>query len=263
VSATRTRLRAQAKRYLPDAAIGMIKRLRELDPRRNATVAEGWDRYARKFRGDRLGDEWNTPAEDGLAVAPAEFVAYLDREVFGPFLRPGRTLLEIGPGGGRFTEVLLSHCDHLIAADTSNQMLQLLRRRFSGRTDIRYIHLDGTGLVGVEDRGVDAVFSYGVFVHLQHWDIFNYLSEVYRVLRPGGQAIIQHSNTFSEDGWQYFLKEVPLQLNRHKRFGTYTVMTPEMMAEFGRRAGLEVVGCRTDVVRTEAISFFVRPEATR
>jgi len=239
-----------------------VRRIRRLYAGADLTTSQGWDAYARRYKGERLGDEWNRPDVEGLDVSADGYVAHLDSVVFAPFLGHVGTLLEIGPGGGRFSEVLLTHCDHLIAADTSRSMLDLLRGRFTAQRNISYVHLDGLGLRQIGTCSVDAAFSYGVFVHLQHWDIYNYLVEIERVLRPGGNALIQHSSTLSEQGWQYFLREVPGQLNRHKLFGTYTVMTPELMAEFARRAGLKPLGCRTDVVRTEAISLLQKAAAT-
>ena len=226
------------------------------------TVAEGWEQYARRRPGQtQLGDEWNDPAAKGLDVAtPEEVVPYLDRVVFAPFLGTCDVLLEIGPGAGRFTEILLPKCKRLIAVDTSKSMLALLRERFAGVEGIEYVESSGDGLAGVPDGSVDAAFSYGVFVHLQHWDIFNYMLELNRVLRPGGRAIIQHSNTFSELGWKKFRAEVPRQLNRHKLPFTFTVNSPELMRELVTRAGLECVDTRTDVVRRDCITLIRKPE---
>jgi SAM-dependent methyltransferase len=157
----------------PDALVG--------DP----TVAEGWERYARGHRagaGTHLGDEWNSAEKLGVTVPAGGIPLFLDRQVFGPFLGEPEVILEIGAGGGRFTDVLLPRCRRLIAADTSPTMLEHLRRRFGddGRLEIQL--LDGRGLGATPDASVDAVFSYGVFVHLQHWDIFNYVRETARVL---------------------------------------------------------------------------------
>lgn len=225
------------------------------------TVAEGWEVYAQRRRSEpRLGDEWNDPETIGVDVAtPAEILPYLDRTVFGPFLETSDVILEIGPGGGRFTEILLPKCRKLIAVETSPTILQLLRRRFGDDGRIEYRLTRGLGLEGVSDSSVDAAFSYGVFVHLQHWDIFNYLEELNRVLRPGGKAIIQHSNTLSELGWELFRAEVPRQLNRHKLPFTFIVNTPELMREFVSRAGLECVDTLTDVVRRDCITLMRKP----
>jgi ubiquinone/menaquinone biosynthesis C-methylase UbiE len=231
-------------------------------PKKDETVAEGWETYARRRRDeDRLGDEWNDPKVVGLAVASAdEILPYLDRVVFSPFLGTTDVLLEIGPGGGRFTEILLPKCRRLIAVDTSPTMLELLRDRFGDDGRIAYQLGDGRGLGEVADASVDAAFSYGVFVHLQHWDIYNYLAELYRVLKPGGKAIIQHSNTFSDLGWEMFRNQVPRQLNRHKLPFTFIFNTPEAMRELAQRAGLEPVESITDVVRRDCILLLRKPE---
>lgn len=230
--------------------------------REPVTVAQGWDLYgvARKNK-QNLGVEWDKPKKLGLDLPEGENVpSYLDRVVFGPYLGTCEVLLEIGPGGGRFTEVLLPRCERLIALDTSEAMLELLKRRFEGTNKIDYELGDGLGLAPVKDSSVDRAFSYGVFVHLQHWDIYNYMEELERVLVPGGKAIIQHSNTFSELGWNHFKREVPKSLNRHKLFQTFIVNSPELMREFVTRAGLECVDTVTDVVRRDCITLIRKPE---
>ena len=227
------------------------------------TIAEGWDTYARQRRareGTGVGDVWSKPRRIGIDVDRAEdVVPYLDREIFTPFLGHSEVLLEIGPGAGRLTEVLLPKCDRLIAVDTSRAMIELLRERFADQDKIEYVLSKGRGLKRVSDASVDTAFSYGVFVHLQHWDIFNYLQELNRVLRPGGKALIQHSNTFSELGWREFRREVPRQLNKHKLHHSFIVNTPELMAEFVRRAGLEVEDQLTEVVRRDCITLIRKP----
>jgi SAM-dependent methyltransferase len=228
-----------------------------------ATVAEGWETYAQKRRSEpRLGEEWNDPAAIGADVATAEeILPYLDRVVFEPFLGTCDVILEIGPGGGRFTEVLLPKCKKLIAVETSKAMLGLLQERFAGNDRLEYHHVDGRGLKEVESDSVDAAFSYGVFVHLQHWDIFNYLKELHRVLRPGGKAVIQHSNTLSELGWEVFTAQVPRQLNTHKLPFTFIANSPELMREFVVRAGFECVDMLTDVVRRDCVALMRKPAA--
>lgn len=227
------------------------------------TVSEGWESYARRHStktGGHLGDEWNQPETVGMDVPAGRMLPYLDKEIFAPFLQTPEVILEIGPGGGRFTEMLLPKCTTLIAAETAPTMLRLLRRRFAGNAKLQCLLLDGRGLSSVASDTVDAVFSYGVFVHLQHWDIFNYLCEIRRVLKPGGKAVIQHANTFSQLGWTKFLSDVPSSLNRHKRPGSFSVMTPELMRGFVERAGLVLERCRVDVVRRDCISLIRKTE---
>ena len=242
-----------------EAPLARQPRTRKRGP---STVAEGWDRYARRRRTEpRIGDDWNNPRIMGLDVEDrADVVGHLDRVVFEPFLGEPDVIVEIGPGGGRFTEVLLPKCRVLHAVDTSSHMIDSLRARFGEDRSVVYHVADGTGLAMLSDGSADAAFSYGVFVHLQHWDIFNYLTELERVLRPGGKAIIQHANTFSELGWKRFRFEVPRQLNRHKLHWTFTVNSPQLMAELIRRAGLEPVEMVTNVAKRDCIALMRKPQ---
>ena len=226
------------------------------------TIAKGWDAYAQERRSQKgVGDVWSRPSRIGMDVArPEDVVPHLDREVFTPFLGTSEVLLEIGPGAGRFTEVLLPKTTRkLIAVDSSPTMIDLLEERFQGESKLETHLTDGRGFADVPDASVDTVFSYGVFVHLQHWDIYNYLTETARVLKPGGKALIQHSNTFSELGWREFVKEVPRQLNRHKLYLSFIVNSPELMTEFVKRAGLEVEDTLTEVASRDCITLIRKP----
>ncbi len=239
----------------------VLKRLYPLDSADN--IAQGWDRYARRHvanPGEHLGDEWSLPELVGHAVPGEKVVPFLDEKVFSPFLGNCDTLLEIGAGGGRFTEVLLPKCRKLIASDTSPAMLKLLQKRFPKESKIEYLLLDGKGLSGVPSGSVDRAFSWGVFVHLQHWDIYNYIQELKRVLKPGGKAIIHHPNTFSESGWNHFLAEVPSSVNRPKQVTSFCLFTREIMKQFVERAGLTLKACLTDVVQRDGVSLIVSEE---
>jgi ubiquinone/menaquinone biosynthesis C-methylase UbiE len=228
------------------------------------SVSKGYDNYAKKFKansGKYLGDEWNEPEVIGFDVPPTQIVSMLDQMIFTPFLGNPESILEIGSGGGRFTEVLIPKCRKLIATDTSPNMMSLLRERFKTCSNLEYVVLDGKGLGPIPSKSVNAVFSYDVFNHLEQWDIYNYLTEIKRVLKPGGAAIVHYSNSFSELGWKRFLDDIPLQLNVPKVWGTLSFMTPEIFIEFISRAGLEHVETITNVVRRDAISLVRAPNS--
>lgn len=250
-------LKDRFKKFIPESSLILLRKYRAKIPGFMPTVSVGWDKYAKKYNGaGHLGEEWNRPDLEGLGIRPEEFVSYIEQAIIDPYINNVSRILEIGSGGGRFTEVLLPRTKSLIASDTSTSMLRLVKKRFGDEPKLSFCKLDGMGLGNIEDESIDIAFSYGVFVHLQHWDIYNYLIELNRVLRPDGTAIIQHGNSFSDAGWKYFVDEVKIQLNAHKLFSSYSFMTPEIMAEFIRRAGFDSVICKTDVVQTEAISIF-------
>lgn len=230
---------------------------RYLLPLWSPSSRQAWDLYAIAHRFDKqAGNEWNRPDLLGLSVEPEELISYLDREVLGPYLEPihPRLLLEIGPGGGRVTEVLVRRCERLIAADISPLLIRKLKDRFHDSNSIDFIVLDGSSLTGIADHSVDAVVAYDVFVHLTHWDIFNYLLEIRRVLQSDGIAILHHSNVASELGWKHFATEATAQAGRKKMAHTFTPMTSDLMRLFAERAGLEFTTCLTDVIPRDAIS---------
>jgi ubiquinone/menaquinone biosynthesis C-methylase UbiE len=193
------------------------------------------------------------------AETPEDVVPFLDQTLVEPFFERCGVMLEVGAGGGRFTEVLLPKRRKLIAVDTSPTMLEILLERFAGDSRLDYLLVDGQGLGQIADDSVDAAFSYGVFVHLQHWDIYHYLEELQRVLRPGGKALIQHSNLLSDLGWAKFTREVPEQFNKHKLPWTFIANTPQSMGEFIARAGFESIELKTDVARRDCIALFRKP----
>lgn len=103
----------------------------------------------------------------------------------------GDTLLDVGCGTGRLTEVVLERLPHarVVAIDRSPSMLQVavtnLRPRFEER--IRFVRADGAALPFREE--FDAVFSTATF----HWvpDHPRLFASLFAALRPGGRLVAQ------------------------------------------------------------------------
>ena len=91
------------------------------------------------------------------------------------------TLLELGPGRGEFLHEFAELGFDATGLDSS---------LFTGRTfpeTIQVADLDGSPFP-LESNSVDVVFNKSVIEHIHGTDMF--LSEIYRVLKPGGSAII-------------------------------------------------------------------------
>jgi SAM-dependent methyltransferase len=100
----------------------------------------------------------------------------------------GGTCLEIGCGAGRITHALAEDFDRVIALDVSTDMIELAAARVSG--DVEFRCVDSTAIPESSDS-VDAVFTCHVLQHLDGIDhVESYLREAYRVLRPGGTAML-------------------------------------------------------------------------
>jgi SAM-dependent methyltransferase len=153
------------------------------------------------------------------------------------------TIVEIGPGGGRATQILLKYCrKELIACDVARKMLDLIRKRFEGEPKIKCVKLTvGKGLSELQARNADVIFSFDVFVHIDPHDIYEYVRTFNDVLRPGGIAIIHHSVIETDRGWLRFLDDHPYCMNTRKPYCAFSVMTGEIMKIFVERAGFQLV----------------------
>jgi ubiquinone/menaquinone biosynthesis C-methylase UbiE len=97
----------------------------------------------------------------------------------------GDTVLDLGAGAGEFSAALLEAGAAPIAVDVAAEALRRARQRVPG-LDARLWHEDEP--LPVEDASVDAVWVGEVIEHVV--DVAPWLSEVRRVLRPGGTLLL-------------------------------------------------------------------------
>jgi ubiquinone/menaquinone biosynthesis C-methylase UbiE len=196
--------------------------------------------WSEEYAWPQDGDEWTELAEySGLpyAVWCQSVVEVLIR----PFLRPGDTALEIGPGRGRWLGHLSSMSNQVIAVDISPSCIEYCSRRYVDRDNIRYIVNDGRWLSGVESDSIHFAFSLEAFVHMDVNVINDYLSELARVLMPGGIAVIHHAGRAHRVLWLRWLRH-----GAKWRKGMYTMLSL-------RRVPNSKDGWRSDVSRRDIV----------
>lgn len=111
-------------------------------------------------------------------------------------LRESDRVVEIGCGAGRMTRAIARRATHVTALDVAPRMLELAREHNGGVANVDWVLGDGTTLTGVADASADACISYVVLQHIPDPEvILGYVREMGRVLRPGGEAAFQVSNT--------------------------------------------------------------------
>ncbi len=133
---------------------------------------------------------WDKKPEEKWTIS-AEWKKRLVEEVLLGYIKPGIVVLEVGPGSGRWTEILLAIARELFIVDVSARALDICKRRFSSASNIKFI-LARNASLGIPDRTIDAIWSFDVFVHFNPDDTAGYLAEFKRVLVPGGIAVIHH-----------------------------------------------------------------------
>jgi SAM-dependent methyltransferase len=143
--------------------------------------------WTESFDWSEEGEEWSewwgdTPAFWAGAIWP-RIHAFL----------PTASVLEIGPGYGRWTQYLQCLCDHLTIVDMAPNCIDHCRQRFAHATNITYQVNDGNSL-DLPDQSIDFVFSFDSLVHAPDQVLAGYLAQLRNILRPSGLAFIHHSN---------------------------------------------------------------------
>lgn len=153
----------------------------------------GWrDNSAAENR--EIWTDWTWSAHGEEWTLSEEWKQALIDDVLSPWIPEGAAVLEIGPGGGRWSAALAGRASRLTLVDVSERPLELCRERFAGAANISYVLSSGSDLPGVGSATIDAVWSFDVFVHIAPGDQAAYLGEIARVLAPGGVAVIHHAD---------------------------------------------------------------------
>lgn len=138
-----------------------------------------WDQYAREqialHPNQVVGAEWKNEER---------FVALLEK-----YATPGTDSLEIGCGGGRITKIASRLVGRLQATDVSTEMLRNCALTVQC-PNVSFHKTDGFTLSAFAEESVDLVFSHDVFVHFSSHEVYAYLREIKRLLRPKGVALI-------------------------------------------------------------------------
>jgi ubiquinone/menaquinone biosynthesis C-methylase UbiE len=145
-----------------------------------------------------LGEEWNWSDD---------WKEHVLNEVALKHISAGGTVLEIGPGAGRWTETLLITAKRMILVDIAPKAIDLCKERFSGHDNISYFVGAGRSLDFIPDKSVDYIWSFDVFVTVNCRDADHYVKEFGRVLRPGGRGVI---NVFREELYVPIYRSVSL-----------------------------------------------------
>lgn len=108
-------------------------------------------------------------------------------------------LLEVGCGEGRGVEVLMENIESYLGIDKIQEVIDKLKEKYPNAVFQQAVIPPFKDL---EDNSFDTVVSFQVIEHIQNDRLF--LEEIYRVLKPGGMAIISTPNirhTLSRNPW--------------------------------------------------------------
>jgi SAM-dependent methyltransferase len=153
----------------------------------NKEIWEAWDWSAG-------GEEWSASESSKQSLIRA----VLDVEV-----PRNSSILEIGPGGGRWTAALLDRACDYVGIDISAACVEHCRKRFGSHSHASFLLGSGSDLAPIPNGAIDAIWSVDVFVHINRAEVAAYAKEFRRVLRAGGVGVIHHGAVGgSRGGWR-------------------------------------------------------------
>lgn len=167
--------------------------------------------------GGVYGQSWGDPEQ-------VEPLRYILSQYVMPFVDRDKVVLEIGPGGGRWTKYLLN-CRHLYAVDYHDELLDELRKNYN-YPHMAFIKNNGTDFPGIEANSIDYLFSFGTFVHLELHLIQSYLKNIRSIIKPKSPVVIQYGDKTKEMGM---------------RNQTFPNNTPEIMRKMVTDSGYKII----------------------
>lgn len=219
------------------------------------SVEAGWRRYAfatTMLRRGQVGNEWNEPEVLGLDVASEEIPSTVVNLLRSRGCLAGERVVEIGCGGGRFTNELVKHFDSTLAFDTSRLMLRAAKERV--RSDSVKWELGDGMSIPAASRSADCVVSFDCFVHLPIWLWYSYMREAARVLRPNGTLVIHGAALDTPLGWERFEADVRDWGRRRRSYwGSFSQLDETLVRELATRSGMSLEHRWLDVVPRDAV----------
>lgn len=148
----------------------------------------------------RDSDDWITRGGNVRVPESRSAHYFVDRKVTQALrmtgARPDARIAEIGCSFGQMTFLLTGKFREVVAVDLSPESIDLVRRR-AAHYDVRNLTLhaaDAENLSMLEKDSFDAAFSFSVLRYIPHPE--RALSEIHRILKPGGHAAVDFPNKY-------------------------------------------------------------------
>ena len=219
---------------------------------------DSWDNYVAEVydkmkRDDSVypGDEWGNPAWWDVCY---------ERLLKRAGAKNWRRAVEIGPGSGKYTALLLERSESEVAAfDVSKEFLKVLRSRCEDYVAKKRLT---TFLLGcqrademlgkIEDLGwrgsVDAVFSIDAMVHVDLQYLTAYFVTAALCLQQGGKLIMTLADATSAKGRQKLMDDIKLYYPMQGQISLkFEFVSPDIV-----RSALESLGFKIELLEHDS-----------
>ncbi len=217
--------------------------------------ATAWDELGRRDPHWAIlsepGRQGSWDDEDFFATGRTEIDTALKE--LGELLTARNAALDFGCGLGRLSQALAVHFDSVTGVDVAASMIEGARARNAFPETVSYV-VNTTPTLPFDDATFDFAYSILVLQHIPPKVAAGYVSELVRVLRPGGVAVFQELSHRAPTVRNAVLRAVPngvLTLLRKARRGWAAPMTMDgvprrQVTALVEAAGGEVVEVRDD-----------------
>lgn len=167
-------------------------------------------------------------------------------------------VLEMGCGVARIGKLVAPHCKKWIGTDISDNMIEVAKERLKELENVEFHALKRNDLSCIPDESIDKVYTVAVFCHLDKEDLYNYLKEFRRILKPGGMLYAETWNLASPIGWERWELEAKQWFKsdhaQRKDVGRNQFCSPDEFTLYVQHANLDICGNYSDSVWNQIIA---------
>jgi ubiquinone/menaquinone biosynthesis C-methylase UbiE len=187
-------------------------------------------------------------SDESIVQSNGQFTAGQVRNALD--IRASDHVLELGCGVARIGRELAPICAHWTGVDISGNMIERAAERTAHQANVSLHCLDRNSLDMIPDGSIDKAYSIAVICHMDKEDLYLYLEELYRVVKPGGMIFVETWNLAHPVGWKRWEYEVRYWAGSdqsvRKDVSRNQFCTPDEFELYQRHAGFEVIRSFSD-----------------